>query len=152
LHNPALKLYEVVSKTKSKRLKCVLNSLLSERKKLLVIVTQSNGNGTCALDKANYLRSTIKFNKEELEFKYLTARKTFGKSSAVTMQQKTLINRYMKFTDYLLENIPLNKQVHEFKARELLDLLEIFYINMFGPEWLNDKDGFMQSYSKLTSN
>ena len=144
----ALKLYEVATKTKSRRLKGVLENLLSSRKLMMAPVVSISDNEA---DRANYLRSSIKLNKEELEYKYLTSRKTFGKSSAVTMQQKILIQRYFKFTDYCLENIPLKNQLNTFNAREVLDFFEGFYEKVFGPEWLSDREGFLKGYNKLVS-
>jgi len=141
------KLYELEYKTKIPSIKKVLNSFLSNRNnKPLVNINNDKA------EELNFLRASIKTNKHELEFKYETVRKTFGRSAALTQQQKILIERYIKFTSYLLNDIPFNKQVKEFKARDLLDLFEKFYSSVFGPDWLNNQKAFITKYNQLIKN
>lgn len=70
----------------------------------------------------------------------------------MTEQQKILIERYIKFTSYLLNDILFNKQVEAFKARDLLDFFEKFYSSVFSPDWLNDQKAFITKYNQLIKN
>lgn len=141
------KLYEIVYKTRSSGLKGVLNKFLLQRAShnlnYLSSISQDRA------EKLNYLRACIKLGKDELEFKYATARKTFGKSTAVTSEQRRLIEKYMKFTSFILKDIPLKKQVKEFRSRMLLEALENFYKEVFGDNWLASKEIFLSQYANI---
>ncbi len=102
-------------------------------------------------EKLNYLRASIATSKGELEFKYATSKRMFGKQTAITTEQKNLIIKYLTLTTYILNDLPLRKQDKDFPARHLLDYLESFFKNIFGEEWLESKDLFLTQYSKLTN-